>query len=436
MVNTLKEMYNPTETVIILWLISFITMIGIGLIAPLMSKYAQLLGASNFEIGIIFGSFALARTLAQIPVGYFSDRYGKKIFLLIGTFLYGFFTILYPLANSVIHLIVLRVLNGISSSLINPVAGAYVATVAPKEKLGEYMGLFNSALPLGFSLGPLVGGAIAKWYGIEAPFYFCGVLSFVSFLICLFKLKNIKINRDGSFTYVSKLIVKYEIPVKRRFFSMEFLRDRYFFSACIINLIYYVVNTGIIAYLAVYVSSYMGLDEVGVLIASTNLTMGALQKKFGEIYDRSGKYGTLLVCGGLLLSAVGFYLLSIFPLCFTALPPILKMFSALELVAIGGAMYLPAVNSLAMKRVGMEEKGVAMGLFTTSLNIGMFLGAVVLGYLADVFGLSNMYKISSLILIVVSVYSYLLNRKEGNYADYKRDDSSCGEVKEGRIYKK
>ncbi|HIP16299.1 MAG TPA: MFS transporter, partial [Methanothermococcus okinawensis] len=66
-------MYNPTEVVIILWFISFITMIGIGLIAPLMSKYAQLLGASNFEIGIIFGSFALARTLAQIPVGYFSD---------------------------------------------------------------------------------------------------------------------------------------------------------------------------------------------------------------------------------------------------------------------------------------------------------------------------------------------------------------------------
>ena len=409
----LKEMYNPTEVVIILWFISFITMIGIGLIAPLMSKYAQLLGASNFEIGIIFGSFALARTLAQIPVGYFSDRYGKKIFLLIGTFFYGFFTILYPFANSVIHLIVLRILNGISSSLINPVAGAYVATVAPKEKLGKYMGLFNSALPLGFSLGPLVGGVIAKWYGIETPFYFCGALSFLSFLICLFKLKNIKINKDGSFTYVSKLIVKYETPVKRRFFFMKFLKDRYFFSAYIINLIYYVVNTGIITYLAVYGSSYIGLDEIGALIAATNLTMGAFQKKFGEIYDRDSKYETLLVCGGLLLSAVGFYLLSIFPMCLTTLPPILKMFSALELVAIGGAMFLPAVNSQAMKRVGVEEKGAAMGVFTTSLNIGMFLGAVVLGYLADVFGLSNMYKISSLILIVVSICNYLLNRKKG-----------------------
>ncbi|AXI25933.1 MFS transporter [Methanofervidicoccus sp. A16] len=387
-------------------------MIGIGLIAPLMSKYAQLLGASNFEIGIIFGSFALARTIAQIPVGYLSDKYGKKIFLLIGTFFYGFFTILYPFANSVVHLMVLRILNGISSSFINPVAGAYVATVAPKGKLGEYMGLFNSALPLGFSLGPLIGGVIAKWYGIEAPFYFCGALSFVSFLVCLFKLKNIKINRDGSFTYVSKLIVKYEGSVKRGFFSTKFLRDRCFFSAYIINLIYYIVNTGIIAYLAVYASDYIGLDQVGILIASTNLTMGALQRKFGEIYDRGGTYGTLLVCGGLLLSALGFYLLSIFSSFFTTLSPILKIFSALELVAIGGAMYLPAVNSLAMKGVSMEDKGMAMGLFSTSLNIGMFLGAVVLGYLADLFGLSNMYKISSIILTVVGVFAYFYIRGE------------------------
>jgi len=404
----LNRELNPKETVIILWFISFITMLGIGLIAPLISKYAQLLGASNFEIGIVFGSFALARTFAQIPVGYLSDRYGKKIFLLLGIFFYGFFTILYPFANSVIHLIVLRILNGISSSFINPVAGAYVATVAPRGKLGEYIGLFNSALPLGFSLGPLLGGIMARFYGIEAPFYFCGILSFISFFICLFKLKNIEIKRDGSFRYVSKLIVKYRGPLKRRFFSLEFLRDRHFRSAFIINMAYYVVNTGIIAYLVVYVSDYLGLDQVGILIASTNLTMGALQRKFGEIYDRTG--GTLLICGGLLLSALGLYLLSIFPQYLTTVSPILKIFSALELVAIGGSMYLPAVNALAMKGIDIGEKGAAMGLFTTSLNIGMFLGAVVLGYLADLFGLSNMYKISSLILTAVGLYSYFSMR--------------------------
>ena len=406
----MKEDSNLRETVIILWLISFITMLGIGLIAPLMSKYAQTLGASNFEIGVIFGSFALARTFAQIPVGYLSDRYGKKVFLLIGTFFYGFFTLLYPFAKSVIHLIVLRILNGISSSLINPVAGAYVATVAPREKLGEYIGLFNSALPLGFSLGPLVGGMIAKWYGIEAPFYFCGALSFLSFLICLFKLKNIRINRDGSFTYVSKLIVKEEGTVKGTFFPLKFLRDRCFLSAFMVNLAYYVVNTGIIAYLAVYVGDYIGLDQVGILIASTNLTLGILQRKFGEIYDKTG--GIFLIYGGLLLSALGLYLLSISPQYLKSTPLLLKMFSALELVGIGGAMYLPAVNSLAMKRVDIEEKGAAMGLFTTSLNIGMFLGAVLLGYLADLLGLSNMYKVSSLILILVGVYLYLHIRGE------------------------
>lgn len=406
------------ESVIILWLLSFITMLGIGLIAPLMSKYAQSIGATNFEIGVIFGSFAIARTIAQIPVSYFSDKYGKKIFLLIGTFFYGVFTIMYPFVNSVFQLMILRTLNGIFSSFINPVAGAYVATVAPKEKLGEYMGLFNSAVSLGFSMGPLIGGIMAEYYGMKAPFYFCGLLSFISFIICYFKLKNIRVNKDGSFTYLSKLIVKHNKPSNKKSFSLEFLKNRCFLFACTINTLYIIVSTGIIAYLAIYASNFhMGLDQIGILIASTNLTSGALQRKFGKIFDSSTIYGNFTLYGGLLLGALGLYMVSMLNSLITfssIFSPFIWMFIALEILAIGGAMCSPAINSLAMKDIDNEKKGMAMGLFTTSLNVGMFLGAILLGFLADLFGLSNMYKISAIALALTGIYSYFFIKKYKN----------------------
>ena len=75
------------KNVFVIWITTSTTMLGVGFIAPIMAIYAQTLGASNFEVGLIFGSFALARTVAQIPVGVLSDIYMERSFLLsVGRF--------------------------------------------------------------------------------------------------------------------------------------------------------------------------------------------------------------------------------------------------------------------------------------------------------------------------------------------------------------
>ncbi|WP_292460059.1 MFS transporter [Methanothermococcus sp.] len=393
---------NPMEIVIILWITIFVTMLGIGLIAPLMSIYAKELGASNFEIGIIFGSFAIARTIAQIPIGSLSDKYGKKIFILIGTFFYGIFTLMYAFINSVSGLLLVRLFNGAFSSFITPVAGAYVATIAPREKLGEYMGIFNSSISVGFAMGPLIGGFLAEWYGIKTPFYFCGALAFLAFLISYFKLKNVVVDSNGKWKYISECIVRKEVEFSKSILSFEFLKNRYFLISYIINTAYMAVNAGIIGYLAVYASNYnIGIAYVGFLIASTNLVMGTLQRKFGRIYD---KVGNSVIYIGLIIGGFGVYALSI------SNSPI-SMFISLVVMALGGAMYVPAINALAMNDIPHYKKGGAMGFFTTSLNIGMFIGAVVLGFIADYVGLSNMYKFSAVILCGVCIGAYIAMRK-------------------------
>jgi len=310
----------------------------------------------------------------------------------LGTLLCSVTTLMYAYVHSVIELLIVRTLNGAFSSFITPVAGAYIATIAPKNKLGEYMGLFSSSIGMGFATGPLIGGVLAKWFGIRSPFYFCSALAFIAFVLSYIKLKNVRVNNEGRCEYVNKNILYEKVSTKNKF-SLEYI-TKSFLIAYGINTTYMSINTGIMVYLAVYATKYgVGLDLVGFLIAFTNLVMGLLQRRFGRIYD---KIGMSIVYGGLLTSSIGLYLLSLSH-------TFIMMLISLTLVSIGGAMFGPGINALAMSDVPNNKKGSAMGLFTTSLNIGMFLGAVFLGYVADMVGLSKMYQFSSILIVAVLI---------------------------------
>ncbi|HDH97186.1 MAG TPA: MFS transporter, partial [Proteobacteria bacterium] len=64
-------------------------MMGVGIIVPLLPLYAKKLGATAFEIGMIFSGFSIARMVFMPIVGRLSDRYGRKPFLSVGLALYS-----------------------------------------------------------------------------------------------------------------------------------------------------------------------------------------------------------------------------------------------------------------------------------------------------------------------------------------------------------
>ncbi|XRO77540.1 MFS transporter [Methanocaldococcus sp. 10A] len=382
-------MIKLEKNVFVIWITTFTTMLGVGFIAPIMAIYAQTLGATNLQIGLIFGSFALARTVAQIPVGVLSDIYGKKFFIVCGTFFYGVFTLMYNFVSTVLGLLIVRTFTGIFSSFVTPVAGSYIAAIAPKTRLGEYMGIFNSAITLGFGVGPFIGGFLADIYGIKTPFYFCGFLGILAAIISYMKLEDIVFNKNTK---------KMDIKNISNLFSFEFLKNRNFLASFIINTSNVMINAGIFAYLALYATNYgITLAQVGVMIASTNILMALLQRSFGKLYD---KFGNVMIIIGIFIISLGMYLLSIST-------TFLSMIISLIIVAVGSSISSTATTSLAVKDIPTHRKGEAMGIFTTSINIGMFIGAVSFGFLADILGIANMYKFSAIFSIIVGIISYL-----------------------------
>ncbi|AEK18991.1 major facilitator transporter [Methanococcus maripaludis X1] len=383
-------MKEEMKGIYVLWITIFVTMLGIGLISPLLAIFAKSYGLSNFQIGLIFGSFALVRTIFQLPAGTLSDSYGKKVFLVGGTLLYGVTTLFYGFASGFASILIVRTFTGVFSAFVNPVAGSYIAQTAPKSKLGEYMGLFNSAISLGFGVGPLLGGLLADMYGFMVPFYVGGLLGIIASIIAYFKLED-----------TPKTQEKQKLSWKN-LFSLEFLKMRNFSAAFIINIALTISRGAILAYLAIYAYDYgVSAFKIGVMLAAMNLVLAVTQKMFGRIFDEKGNR---IILHGIIIGNLGMFILAM-STSFTT------MFISLIISSIGASMSTPGINSIAIRDIPDKRQGEAMGLYTASINVGIFFGAVLLGYISDIVGISNMYKIGAVFSFLISYIAYIAIKK-------------------------
>jgi len=139
----------------------FSAMLGVGLIVPLLPLYAQDLGASGTQLGIIFAGYGISNSVFTPIIGRLSDRRGRKIFLCIGLLFYTILSLGYVWAANVSQLTLVRLIQGVAGAMIIPIAMAYISDLSPEGEEGKWMGYANAAFFSGFGIGPLLGGTLA-----------------------------------------------------------------------------------------------------------------------------------------------------------------------------------------------------------------------------------------------------------------------------------
>lgn len=177
----------------ILALSTFSSMLGVGIIFPLLPLYAENLGATGIWLGIIFSSFSISRTIFMPIIGRLSDRSGRKLFLCAGLLIYSIISLGYIWADNVSQLILVRLIQGSAAGMIIPIAQAYVGDISPEGEEGStWMGYFNAAFFTGFGFGPLLGGVLTDYFGMTVAFSSMGGLNLLAFLIAVLFLPEIK----------------------------------------------------------------------------------------------------------------------------------------------------------------------------------------------------------------------------------------------------
>ena len=356
---------------------------GVGFIVPLLPVYAESMGASGIWIGLIFAANPLFRAIFMVVFGALSDQKGKKKIMSVGLSGYVILSLGFIFATSVIHLFVLRVLQGVCSAMIGPVARAYAGEISPPHKEGQVMGTLNMGFFLGFSGGPLIGGLLADQFGFNVPFYAMAVLTGVALVMVTRYLPEQEATKAPRNVLSLGLLME----------SVGLLKIRLVAGAVSLRSSVGVGHGIFSTLLPLLGQMVLGLSaaQVGFVVTARSLVAASLQPKGGALADRYNRRWVALA--GSLLVPLAFFLI-----------PHSRGFSDLIILAIllgtGFGISVPAAEAMAVERGREHGMGRIMGLNEMSRSFAMAIGSMIGGTAMDVLGVVNAHVVAALVTIV------------------------------------
>lgn len=333
---------------------AFIDFVGIGIVIPISPFYAQKFGATPLEIALLFTAYSAPQVVLSPLWGRFSDRFGRKPFLLIG--LSGEFVsyIILAFAPSLVYLYVSRVISGGLSANF-AVIQSYVADVTSEERRVRGLGFIGASVGLGFIVGPAIGGTLSV-YGYRAPLLLTAFLALANLGLVWFLLKEPQVRRTS---------------VRRPLREVFGYAKSIYVSGGLVNLAF----VGLQVTLALYVQALYGWGafNVGVILAALGVIEAVIQG--GVVHSLAAKLGEWVT------ASVGIGLLGV---CFLALSIPLSVYVtiiALVLLGVGLSLAQPSANSIITKLTPPDEYGSALSLVQSITSLTNIAGQVIGGSL-------------------------------------------------------
>ena len=159
----------------VLSLSATLLMLGVGMIVALLPQRVHEMTGTLESVGLVAAVFAFAYLLAQLPIGLLSDRIGPRWFLMIGYLLCSVSGIVYFSTETAAGIYLGRVIQGLGEAPVWALGPAVLSLAYPSAR-GRMIGIYNAAIHIGLTLGPLLGLLIAPGGQGRLPFLVFAVL--------------------------------------------------------------------------------------------------------------------------------------------------------------------------------------------------------------------------------------------------------------------
>ena len=372
----------------LLFVTNFTLILGFSIVFPLLPFYAREFGASTFEISLVFAAFPLMQFIFSPFWGKLSDNVGRKPIILVSLLASAISFILYGFAGSFYHLLVIRIIHGISSSAGFATVHAAGADISTKENRAKTMGQIGAAFSLAIAFGPAIGGIFSS-VSIQFPFFISAVVAFIN-LIFVYKFvpETIKEKTKKLDIFKGFVLLRVFSALRSNLTSVYLMSSVSFLSFSIVG----------VAYPIFALSNFnFGPVEVGLVFAGLGFSAAIVQ---GFIVGRaSERFGEAKVIrAGLIFMMVSMAALSF------VINPILSGL-VLVLMSIGTALINPSVNSYISKH--SKEQGVALGTVGSFGSLSRFIGPLVVGTIYTVYGPTTTFLATTVIIGI----GYLISLK-------------------------
>jgi DHA1 family multidrug resistance protein-like MFS transporter len=392
------------KNLIILCIGQFLFMASMSQIIPFLPLYLQELGITDPKevskwAGIIFGIQFLTAFIVSPIWGKLADRHGRKIMLIRSGIGMAIVITLMGFATNHIHLLILRLINGLISGFI-PAAIALTATNTPKERVGYALGVLQSGAVAGTICGPLIGGIMADIVGFRAIFSYTGISVFLATIIVILFVHETfeKKENEAKTGFIDdfKVIVSKK-PILSLFGVTTLIQLAMLGTLPLIPLYVQELapSTNYLAFLAGLTGAVMGFAN---MVASPQL---------GKLGDKHGSHYILVfsILGAAIFTLPQAFVQELWQLI------TLRFFVGL---CLGGM--LPSIHSLIRHYApeGMESRTYSYS--NSAIFLGNLVGPIVGGLLASELGLRSIFIWASVLLFITVIWVkwLLLSTIQGN----------------------
>lgn len=376
--------------------------------------------ADAVQLSWIATALLLAVAVTLVPAGRFADIHGRKKIFTWGLFLYTLASLVAAFSNSVEMLIFCRVFQGIGSAMFLTTGMAIITSIFPPQKRGKAIGIYVSAVYIGLSMGPFVGGILTQNIGWRSLFIVVVPLGALSILITLKYLKGEwadargePMDIVGSFLYgIAILAWVYGaslLPSKTALYLMAagalcmvifvwqelrvrypvvevrlFSRNKLFTFSSLAAMIHYAATFAITFLISLYLQYIKGLSPqaAGMIIVAQPVMMAAFSPLAGKWSDKIEP--RIIASFGMGLTALGLFMLA----WIGKNTSLTYITSNLLILGFGFAMFSSPNMNAIMSSVEKRYLGIASGTVATmrligqmsSMAITMVLFAMVIGH--------------------------------------------------------
>ncbi len=370
------------------------SILGFGLVTPFLPLYVQQLGIHGaaqvtFWAAMMSGFVALGMTFASPLWGVLADRHGRKLMVVRAAGCAALLMGLMGLATNVYQLLALRLLQGIFTGTVSA-SQALVASQTPRHRLGFALGVMQTAVFTGNSLGPLAGGFVAQLVGFRQTFVLSAVFLLACALMVAFLVKEerpeVPAARSGQPSLLAGMGMVLRspaiLPMIASIFAVQFA----------VTQVYPILPQFV---QALQGSSGNAAIATGVILALAGGAGAISSTMVGWYSDRLG-YKRVLATAAFLACLVSV------PQFFVTATWQLGALRVLDGFALGAM--LPSGSAILAGLVPQERRGAVYGLSAAAISVGFAAGPLTSAAVVALSNIRTVFLVAAVLLAAIGVW--------------------------------
>ena len=167
-----------------------IVIFGTGIVFPFYVIFIKNIGANFTEFGIAYALFALSSALVHKLIGKSSDKFGRKMFLVLNSWGVAVLFLIFPIATNITEVYALQVILGVFGAMQKTSEKAIVADFTDEKTRGKQIGSYHGWMAVFSAFSVIVGGYIIDVFTLEIIFYIGSIILFISGIVILKKIEE------------------------------------------------------------------------------------------------------------------------------------------------------------------------------------------------------------------------------------------------------